>query len=136
MAFEELKQKQSAAWGAGPFEQVADEIADIHDDLVERLEPLAEVAFLDVACGTGGVAERAAKRGAHVTGADFAPNLVEIARRRAEERGLEIRYEVGDAERLPYADGSFEVVASSFGVMFTPDHEAAARELKGVGRAG
>lgn len=132
MAFEELKQQQSAIWGSAPFERVAEHIADIHDDLVARLEPLAGKTFLDVACGTGGVSERAAARGADVTGSDFAPVLVETARRRARERGLEIRYEVGDAEALPYEEGSFDVVASCFGVMFAPDHRAAAEELKRV----
>lgn len=136
MAFEELKQKQSAMWDSGPFERVAAFIADIHDDLIERLEPLSGTAFLDVACGTGGVAERAAARNAHVTGSDFAPGLVETARRLAEERGLEIRYDVGDAEALPYEDGSFDVVASCFGVMFAPDHRRAAEELKRVCRSG
>lgn len=136
VAFEELKQKQSAMWDSGPFERVAEHIADIHDDLVERLEPLAGAEFLDVACGTGGVSERAAARGADVTGSDFAPGLVETARRRAKERGLAIRYEVGDAEALPYEDESFDVVASCFGVMFAPDHRAAAGELKRVCRPG
>ncbi|HUH15644.1 MAG TPA: class I SAM-dependent methyltransferase [Gaiellaceae bacterium] len=136
MAFEELKLKQSAMWDAAPFERVAEHLADIHDDLVERLEPLDGAAFLDVACGTGGIAERAAARGADVTGSDFAPGLVETARRRAAEQGLDIRYEVGDAEALPYEDGAYDVVASCFGVMFAPDHRAAARELKRVCRSG
>jgi SAM-dependent methyltransferase len=136
MAFEELKQRQSSMWDSAPFERVAEHIADIHDDLVERLEPLRGTAFLDVACGTGGIAERAAARGANVTASDFAPGLVETARRRAQERGLEIRYDVGDAEALPYEDGSFDVVASCFGVMFAPDHRAAAGELKRVCRRG
>ena len=136
MAFEELKQKQSAMWDSAPFERVADHLADIHDDLVERLEPVAGKEFLDVACGTGGVSERAAARGAEVTGSDFAPGLVETARKRAAERGLEIRYEVGDAEALPYEDASFDIVASCFGVMFAPDHRAAAAELKRVCRPG
>jgi SAM-dependent methyltransferase len=136
MTFEDLKQRQRVIWGAAPFERVAAEIADVHDDLVERLEPLAGVEFLDVACGTGGVAERAAARGATVTGADFADTLVETARARAGERGFEIRYEVADAERLPFEDASFDVVASCFGVMFAPDHGAAARELKRVCKPG
>lgn len=136
MAFEELKQKQSTMWDSAPFERVAEYLGDIHDDLVERLEPLAGAELLDVACGTGGVAERAAARGARVTGSDFAAGLVETARRRAEERGLEILYEVGDAEALPYEDASFDVVASCFGVMFAPDHRAAAAELARVCRPG
>jgi ubiquinone/menaquinone biosynthesis C-methylase UbiE len=136
MAFEELKQRQSVVWGAAPFERVAAEIADVHDDLVERLGPLDKVEFLDVACGTGGIAERAAALRAHVTGADFAASLIETARARADERGLAIHYDVADAERMPYEEGSFEVVASCFGVMFAPDHQAAAAELKRVCRPG
>ena len=136
MAFEELKHKQSTMWDSAPFERVAEHIADIHEDLVERLEPLAGTQFLDVACGTGGVSERAAARGANVTGTDFAPGLLETARGRAAARGLEIRYEVGDAEALPYEDASFDVVASCFGVMFAPDHRAAAEELTRVCRSG
>ena len=136
MAFEELKQKQSAMWDSGPFERVAAFIADIHDDLIERLEPLAGKTFLDVACGTGGVAERAAARGSLVTASDFAPGLVETARRRAAERSLEIQYGVADAEALPYEDDSFDVVASCFGVMFAPDQRRAADELKRVCRPG
>ncbi len=136
MSFDELKRRQSAAWGAAPFERVAAEIADVHVDLVARLEPKRSERFLDVACGTGGVAERAAAAGAEVTGADFAPELVETARRRAEERGLTINYDVGDAEALPYDDASFDIVASSFGVMFAPNQERAAAELARVCKPG
>ncbi len=136
MGFQELKQKQSATWDSAPFERIADQIADVHADLVERLEPLEGTMFLDVACGTGGVAQLAASRGAHVTGSDFAPGLVETARRRGKERGLDIRYDVGDAEALFYENASFDVVASCFGVMFAPDHAAAAAELKRVCRSG
>jgi SAM-dependent methyltransferase len=137
MAFEELKQKQSAMWESAPFEVIADRLlGDIHDHLVARLAPLDGVDFLDVACGTGGVAERAAALGARVTASDFAPGLVETARRRAAERGLEIRYDVADAEQLPYDDASFDVVASCVGQMFAPDHAAAARELARVCRPG
>jgi SAM-dependent methyltransferase len=136
MSFDELKQRQSAAWGAAPFENVAAEIADVHDDLIDRLAPTPGEKFLDVACGTGGVAERAAARGAEVTGTDFASQLVETARRRAEERGLAIHYDVGDAEALPYEDASFDVVASCFGVMFAPNQERAAAELARVCKPG
>jgi SAM-dependent methyltransferase len=123
-------------WGSAPFERIAELAADIHDDLVARLAPRPGETFLDVACGTGGISERAARAGAVVTGVDFAPVLVETARRRAGEFGLAIRYDVGDAERLPYEDGSFDVVASSFGVMFAPDQRAAAGELARVCRRG
>ena len=82
-----------------------------------------------MATGTGAVALRAARAGAEVTGADYAPGLIETARRRAEEAGLAIRFDVGDAEELPYPDESFEVVSSSMGAIFAPDHAAVAREL-------
>jgi len=136
VAFEELKQRQSATWGAAPFERIAAEIADVHADLVERVAPAPGERALDVACGTGGVTELLAASGAEVTGADFAPALVETARRRAEERGLAIRYDVGDAEALPYEDGAFDVVTSCFGVMFAPNQERAAAELARVCRPG
>ena len=136
MSFDELKARQSQVWGSAPFERIAVEIADVHADLVERLEPLAGTEFLDVACGTGGVAELAAARGAEVTGVDFAPALIETAKARAAEAALPIRYEVGDAEALMFEDASFDVVASSFGVMFAPDQERAAAELARVCRPG
>ena len=136
MAFDELKKKQSAMWGSAPFERVAEEIADIHDVLVDAVDPQPDEAVLDVASGTGGVTERIARRGAQVTGIDFAPTLVETARSRAGDAGLDIRYDVGDAEALPYEDASFDVVVSAFGHMFAPDHRAAASELARVCRPG
>jgi SAM-dependent methyltransferase len=136
MAFDELKQKQSVMWGSAPFERVADELTDIHDDLVDGVDPQPDEAALDVACGTGAVAERIARRAARVTGIDFAPTLVATARRRADAAGLDIRYDVGDAEALPYEDASFDVVVSAFGHMFAPDHRAAAAELARVCRPG
>jgi SAM-dependent methyltransferase len=134
VAFGELKQRQSVVWGSAPFERVADEIADVHGYLVAELAPQAGETWLDVGTGTGGVAVRAARAGATVTGSDLAPALIETAKRLAAEEGLEIRYEVGDAEQLPYADGSYDIVSSSFGAIFAPTHEAVARELARVTR--
>lgn len=136
MAFEELKARQSVAWGAGPFERVAETIADVHDHFVDVLGVEPGERWLDVATGTGAVAVRAARRGADVTGVDFAPALIDTCRRLADEQGLDIRYEVGDAENLPFEDASFDVVSSTFGVMFAPDHRAAAAELARVTRPG
>jgi ubiquinone/menaquinone biosynthesis C-methylase UbiE len=137
MAFQELKARQSRMWGNGPFEKIAHTIADVHDTLVERLAPQPGESWLDIACGTGGVAERAASAGAAVTGIDFAPVLIETATRRARELGLAIDYRVGDAEDLEsVADGSFDVASSCFGLMFAPNHEAAAGELARVVRPG
>src|SRR5205085_8035119 len=97
------------------------------DELVGRLQPGPGVRWLDVATGTGGVAIRAARAGADVTGVDIAPRLLEQARAKAD--GLPIRFDEGDVQRLPYADASFDVVSSVFGAIFAPDHEAVAREL-------
>ena len=136
MAFEQLKARQGEVWGAGDFAKVAETLADVHDALVDRLDPQPGERWLDIASGTGGVAERAAARGADVTGIDLAPALVETARRRAEERGLAIRYAVGDAERLDVPDASFDVASSSFGLIFAPAQAAAAAELARVVRPG
>lgn len=136
MGFEELKQRHSVVWGTGPYERISATIADLQDELVDRLEPRAGVRWLDVATGTGEVAKRAARAGAEVVGLDLAPALIETARREAEDEGLDITYDVGDAEALPYEDASFDVVSSSCGVMFAPDHAAVAAELARVTRPG
>ncbi len=136
MAFEELKEKQSVMWGNGPYQRITETITDIHDVVVERLAPQAGDRWLDLACGTGAIAERACAAGAEVTGLDLAPVLIETAKERADQLGLEIEYVVGDIENLPFAEGSFDKVSSTCGIMFTPDHEASARELARVTQPG
>jgi SAM-dependent methyltransferase len=136
MAFEELKQRQSVMWGNGPYERVSDTLTDIHDLVIERMEPAAGDRWLDLACGTGAIAELAAAAGAQVTGVDLAPVLIETAKERAAEKGLDIEYVVGDVERLELADASFDKVSSTVGIMFAPDHEATARELARVTKPG
>jgi ubiquinone/menaquinone biosynthesis C-methylase UbiE len=127
MPFEELKQRQAVLWGAGPYHGVTETIADIHQAVLERLEPQPGQRLLDLACGTGAVAELAATAGAEVVGVDIAPALIEQARARAADRGLDIDYRVGDVEALELEEESFDLVASTCGVMFAPDHRAAAR---------
>ena len=136
MAFEELKQRQSTAWSSGPFEKVAASIADVHAAVVDSLRPEPGDEWLDAACGTGELSFLAAAAGAHVTGMDFADALMDTARRQAEERGLHIHFDVGDVEAMPYPDAQFDVVSSTFGVMFAPNHAAAASELARVTRPG
>lgn len=92
--------------------------------------------MLDVACGTGNLAIPAARRGAQVTGVDIAPNLVEQARQRATGEGLQVTFEEGDAEQLPYPDAQFDLVMSMFGAMFAPRPERVASELARVCRQG
>ena len=136
MAFQELKERVAAAWSSAPWEEAEHQLGEAHERLVDALEPKSGERWLDVATGTGAVALRMARRGADVAGLDIAPGLIETARRRAGEEGLAIRFDVGDAEALPYEDGSFDGVASSFGVIFAPRHEVAARELARVLRPG
>jgi SAM-dependent methyltransferase len=136
MAFEALKERQSAMWGSAPFERIAESIAAMHETLVERLDPTAGERWLDVGCGTGAVAMLAAERGASVVGSDLSPALIETAKARARERGADVQFETGDCENLSYPDASFDVVVSSVGVIFAPDHERVAAELARVCRPG
>jgi ubiquinone/menaquinone biosynthesis C-methylase UbiE len=136
MGFEELKERQSVMWGNGPYQRITETITDIHDVVVERLAPQDGDRWLDLACGTGAVAEQAAAAGANVTGIDLAPVLIETARERAESLGLDIDYTVGDAESLEVADASFDKVSSTCGIMFAPDHEAVAGELARITKPG
>jgi SAM-dependent methyltransferase len=132
VSFEEVKERHRIAWGKAPFETVESSIAVMHDDLVRRLDPNAGEDWLDVGCGAGAVSMRAARAGAKVTGVDISDGMIETARRRGAEEGLDISYEVGDAEHLPVADASFDVVSSSVGLIFAPNHDVAAHELARV----
>jgi len=136
MAYEELKERQSVMWGNGPYQRVTETLEDIHERVIDTLAPSPGDRWLDLACGTGAIAERAASAGADVTGLDLSPALIETAKERAAEQGLDIEYMVGDAENLPFEDGSYEKVSSTFGIMFAPDHEAVARELARVTATG
>jgi SAM-dependent methyltransferase len=134
--FEELKERQAVVWGSGPYQGITETVPDIHQAVIERLDPQPGERLVDLACGTGAVAELAARTGAEVVGVDFARELIEQARERAAERGLDIDYRVGDVEALELEDASFDLVASTCGVMFAPDHAAVARELARVTKHG
>jgi SAM-dependent methyltransferase len=137
IAVEELKRTHRATWAAGDYSAVAERIDEVPPrDLLERIEIRPEEDVLDVATGTGNAALRAAAAGAHVVGLDLTPELFERARSRQAEYGVEVEWVEGDAEALPFADGSFDVVLSTFGVMFAPNQEQAASELLRVCRPG
>jgi SAM-dependent methyltransferase len=136
MAFEELKERHAAMWGSAPFERIAGTLADMHEAIVGAVGGAPGRTWLDVGCGTGELAFMAAATGATVTGADLSPALVETARRQAAERGVDVTFEVGDAETLQYPDDSFDIVTSSVGAIFAPDHRAVASELARVCRPG
>ncbi|HLY86784.1 MAG TPA: methyltransferase domain-containing protein [Gaiellaceae bacterium] len=125
------------AWSGASYERLAETYAAIHDRIVAALALKPGTRMLDVACGTGGVALRAARAGADVVGIDISADQLAKARRAAEEEGLEIQFDEGDCEALPYWDGAFQAVASSFGAIFAADHRQTAFELaRACRRAG
>ena len=136
MAFEELKERQAAMWGSAPFENIAPTLVDMYDAIIGAVAAGPGDRWLDAGCGTGELAFLAAGTGADVRGCDLAPNLVATAVRQAAERGLEIPFEVADCEALPYDDASFDVVTSSVGAIFAPDHRQVAAELARVTAPG
>ncbi|MEO7674645.1 MAG: class I SAM-dependent methyltransferase [Pyrinomonadaceae bacterium] len=121
-----LKSRLKTTWEAGDYSEVARHIEKAAETFVGRLDITPGMKVLDVACGNGNLAVCAAQKGADVTGIDIAENLIQSARKRAKASGLNIRFETGDAEAMPYADDSFDVVMTMFGAMFAPRPEKAA----------
>lgn len=132
----EAQQRARATWSAGDFDAIAERIWGVGGDLVSRVGVTPGNRVLDVACGTGNAAIPAAVAGGEVTGLDITPELFEDARRRAGEAGVELELVEGDAQEMPFDDQSFDVVVSTFGCMFAPDHGAAAAEIARVLRPG
>jgi ubiquinone/menaquinone biosynthesis C-methylase UbiE len=135
--FTELKQKHRATWAAGDYNQIAQGIQSVADHVVRSGRIRAGERVLDVACGTGNTALMARARGAAVTGLDLTPELLAVAQKRAAEEGYgDITWKVGDAEDLPFPDGTFDVVVSSCGLMFAPDQQKVADEVARVTKRG
>lgn len=131
-----LKAKLKAVWEAGDFQEIAESFRKGAADFVERLAIEPGTKLLDVACGDGNTAIPAAKAGAEVTGIDLVPYLIDQATVRAVEEGVDAKFEVGDAEALPYPDDEFDTVITMFGAMFAPRPEVVASELARVCRPG
>jgi ubiquinone/menaquinone biosynthesis C-methylase UbiE len=131
-----IKARQQAMWASGDFAVIGTTIQIVGELLCEGVDLRAGERVLDVAAGNGNATLAAARRFARVTSTDYVPALLERGRRRADAEGFDITFEVADAERLPYPDASFDVVLSTFGVMFAPDHEQSASELIRVCRPG
>jgi ubiquinone/menaquinone biosynthesis C-methylase UbiE len=131
-----IKQRQQATWSSGDYHMIGTQIQIVSELLIEALDVHSTERVLDVATGSGNAALAAARRGCAVVGSDYVPALLDRARRRADAEGLEIEFVEGDAEALPFADGSFDVVSSVFGAMFAPNQEKAASELARVARSG
>jgi SAM-dependent methyltransferase len=131
-----LKTRLKATWMAGDYGHFAKYLEPGALEIFARLNIKPGERLLDVACGAGQLAFPAARSGAIVTGVDIAPNLIEQARARAAAEGLNIRFDEGDAEALPYPDESFDTVLSLIGAMFAPRPERVAAELVRVCRPG
>src|SRR3954469_25712178 len=131
------QKKARAVWTSGNYGEVADRlIRAFGPTLVQELSIGAGQQVLDIACGAGNVAIPAAMAGAEVTGLDIAPSLLERGAAQASAAGVDVTWVEGDAEELPFADASFDVVTSAVGVMFCSSHERAAAELVRVCRPG
>jgi len=131
-----IKDRQQKTWASGDYTKIGNTLVIMGELLCEAVNVHAGDKVLDIATGSGITAISAARRFCNVTGIDYVPELIEYARKRAEVEGMEITFDVGDAEDLPYPDASFDVVLSTLGVMFAPNQEKAAEELLRVCRPG
>lgn len=134
--FAGVKVRQQAAWSTGNYAVVGTTLQIVGENLCEALDLRAGSRVLDVAAGNGNATLAAARRWCDVTSTDYVASLLEAGRARAQAEGLPVVFQEADAEALPYADASFDVVLSTFGVMFTPDQQKAAGELARVCKPG
>jgi SAM-dependent methyltransferase len=133
---EALKARLKATWMAGDYGHFAKYLEPPALEFLARLAVPPGTQMLDVACGAGQISIPAARSGVRVTGIDIASNLIEQARARAGAEGVDVRFDEGDAEALPYDDASFDIVVSLIGAMFAPRPERVAAELVRVCRPG
>jgi ubiquinone/menaquinone biosynthesis C-methylase UbiE len=131
-----IKEKQQKTWASGNYAVIGNQLVIMGERLCEAADVRSGQKVLDVATGSGNTAISAARRYCEATGIDYVPELIEQAKQRARAEKLEISFEVGDAENLPYPDASFDVVLSTVGVMFAPNQEKAAAELLRVCKPG
>jgi len=131
-----IKAKHKAIWEDGDYANFAKYMEAGAVEVLDSWEIAPDKTLLDVGCGAGQTAIPAAKRGNRVTGVDIAENLVECARKRASEAKLDATFDVGDAENLPYVDGSYDVLISMFGAMFAPRPDKVVNEFERVLKPG
>jgi SAM-dependent methyltransferase len=131
-----VKSKQQVAWSTGDYAVVGTTLQIVGESLCEALDLRAGERVLDVAAGNGNATLAAARRWCDVVSTDYVPALLERGRARAGAEGLPVKFEQADAENLQYAEASFDVVLSTFGVMFTPDQQKAAAEMARVCKPG
>src|SRR6185437_8435034 len=131
-----IKARQHVTWSSGDYAVVGSTLQIVGEMLCEAVDLRSNQRVLDVAAGNGNATLAAARRFADVVSTDYVGSLLEHGRKRAEANGLSVTFQQADAERLPFPDESFDVVLSTFGVMFTPNQERAAQELMRVCRRG
>ena len=134
--FTAIKQRQQATWASGDYAAIGTTLQIVGETLAEAADVRADETVLDVAAGNGNATLAAARRHAKVTSTDYVQSLLDKGRERAQAEGLNVQFRLADAEALPFDDASFDVVLSTFGVMFTPDHQTAAQEMLRVLRPG
>ena len=134
--FRTIKQRQQATWASGDYAVIGTTLQIVGEQLAEAVDLRAGERVLDVAAGNGNATLAAARRFAEATSTDYVPALLDKGRARAQAEGLTVRFEPADAEALPFADASFDVLLSTFGAMFTPDHARTAHEMLRVLRSG
>lgn len=131
-----VKARQQSTWASGDYAVIGTTLQIVGENLCEAVDLRSGERVLDVAAGNGNATLAAARRWGEVTSTDYVPALLERGRARAKAEGLDVTFQPADAEALPFADASFDVVLSTFGVMFTPDQERAASEMMRVCRPG
>src|SRR3981081_777125 len=131
-----IKSRQQAAWSAGNYAVVGTTLQIVGENLCEELDLRSGARVLDVAAGNGNATLAAARRWCDVTSTDYVSSLLESGRARARAEGHTILFQEADAEDLPFPDASFDVVISTFGVMFTPHQDTAASDIARVCKPG
>lgn len=134
--FNALKARQQSAWASGDYAVIGTTLQIVGEQLAEACDVRFDERVLDVAAGNGNATLAAARRGGNVISTDYVSALLDRAAERANAEGLEVQFQTADAEMLPFADATFDVVLSTFGVMFAPDQERAAGEMMRVCRPG
>jgi ubiquinone/menaquinone biosynthesis C-methylase UbiE len=134
--FNALKTRQQTAWASGDYAVIGTTLQIVGESLAEACDLHWDESVLDVAAGNGNATLAAARRGANVTSTDYVKALLDRGAERANAEGLEVEFKVADVEALPFDDGSFDAVVSTFGVMFAPDHQKSASEMLRVCRPG
>lgn len=131
-----IKTKQQAAWSSGDYAVVGATLQIVGEQLAEAMDLRAGAKVLDIAAGNGNFTLAAAHRWCNVTSTDYVEALLNRGRLRAEAEGLKVTFQKADAEELPFGDGAFDAVASTFGAMFSPDQGRTASEMLRVCRSG